>query len=727
MFKKRRKPNILLAIGTGIGVLCIGVGLPVMYQNGFFNSTNSKLALVDSHNQDSKVLPLIRLSATERATQLENLAQNGKAGDLLRARYLLATDLLEQKQPEKALKWLENLEKDYGLLSGHIALKRAQALELSGDNNKALQAWQDILKNHSKEPVAAQALYTLGEKQSKYWDQALKEFPSHPKTVEIALRKLQQNPNQKDLMIRVAQYGHYHPNIISVLDRLVKKFETDLTPEEWEIIAFAYWEKQLYGKAGAAYSNAPRTPRNAYRAGRGLQLGDKTDLARIEYKKLIKEFPQAPETGLGLLRLEKMVEPKEAMIYLDQIIAQFPDKAAEALLDKSKLHEELKNGKAASETRQILLNQYSNSDAAAQLRWTLAKQRANAKDLKSAWEYAQALTKENPNSELAPEAAFWVGKWAKSLGRQAESKKAFEYLLANYPDSYFAWRAAVFLGWDVGDFTTVRQKLPEVVHPTFRPTLPAGSDTLKELYNLGQDQDAWTLWQSEYTNPTDPSVAQQFTDGLMRLGVGDNLDGIFMIYSLKNREKAEDQSQYQTLKASAAFWQSLYPFPYLDIIVKWANKRQLNPLLVTGLIRQESRFMPKIKSGVGAIGLMQVMPETGAEMAKTVGLKQYKLDNPEDNIQLGTAYLDYTHREYNNNSLLAVASYNAGPGNVSEWLAKYGLSDPDAFVEQIPFNETKDYVKKVFENYWNYLRLYNPELGQRLQAHAASLKTTSTQ
>jgi soluble lytic murein transglycosylase len=82
--------------------------------------------------------------------------------------------------------------------------------------------------------------------------------------------------------------------------------------------------------------------------------------------------------------------------------------------------------------------------------------------------------------------------------------------------------------------------------------------------------------------------------------------------------------------------------------------------------------------------------------------------------------LDFTHQEYNNNSLLAVASYNAGPGNVSSWIKKYGFSDPDAFVELIPFPETKGYVESVFENYWNYLRLYNPDIAQLVEQHSAA-------
>jgi len=132
------------------------------------------------------------------------------------------------------------------------------------------------------------------------------------------------------------------------------------------------------------------------------------------------------------------------------------------------------------------------------------------------------------------------------------------------------------------------------------------------------------------------------------------------------------------------------------------------------LIRQESRFMPNITSSAGAKGLMQVMPDTGAWIAKQIKLKEYQLAEPDDNIKLGTWYLDYTHDEYANNSMLAVASYNAGPGAVGGWIARKGMGDPDQFVEAIPYDETRGYVKSVFENYWNYLRLYNPEISQKL-------------
>jgi soluble lytic murein transglycosylase len=109
---------------------------------------------------------------------------------------------------------------------------------------------------------------------------------------------------------------------------------------------------------------------------------------------------------------------------------------------------------------------------------------------------------------------------------------------------------------------------------------------------------------------------------------------------------------------------------------------------------------------------MQVMPSTGEWVASQVGLTDYQLNDPDDSVNLGTWYLNYTHQEWDGNSMLAVASYNAGPGNVADWLQRFNLSDPDRFVEQIPFPETQGYVEAVFENYWNYLRLYNPEVSQ---------------
>jgi soluble lytic murein transglycosylase len=112
---------------------------------------------------------------------------------------------------------------------------------------------------------------------------------------------------------------------------------------------------------------------------------------------------------------------------------------------------------------------------------------------------------------------------------------------------------------------------------------------------------------------------------------------------------------------------------------------------------------------------MQIMPDTGKYIAGNTGNKSYSLTNPEDNIMMGTWYLDYTHGKFAGNSLFAVASYNAGPGAVSKWRQRFDFSDPDEFVENIPFRETKGYIESVFGNYWNYLQIYNPKIQEQMK------------
>lgn len=662
--------------------------------------------------QDINILKA--LAPEKRAAKLSAIAQSPQTLERSRARYLLATEYLQQGQAQKALGQLDQLETSYPVLAAQISLKRAQAYDQTGDKAKAQATRQQVVSQYAQNPATAEALYELGKQDPKYWDQAIAQFPAHPQTVKIAQQRLKQNPNQPELLKLIARHGMHVDGYVGMLDRLTDKFANQLTPQDWEAIAFGYWEKTEYGKAGMAYAKAPFTARNAYRTARGLQLGQKPGATQA-YIRTVSAFPNdAEETSLALIRLSRLVEPTQAIGYLDQVVTRFPNRAGEALLEKAKLLTELNNQQAATQTRQLLLSQYGTSEAAAQLRWELAQERAQAGDVQAAWKWASPITKHNPDSEHAPEAAFWVGKWASQLGKANEAQNAFEYVLKHYPESYYAWRSASMLGWNVGDFNSVRELDPKVARPAARPPIPTGSETLKELYQLGQDQDAWELWQVEFNNEMQPTVAEQFTDGVMRLGVGDNLDGIFMVSYLSERENQQEREQYKALKQEKGYWYALYPFPFLEEIESWSQERALNPLLVTALIRQESRFMPGIVSSAGAKGLMQVMPDTGTWIAEKIKLKEFDLANPEDNIKLGTWYLDYTHTEYAGNSMLAIASYNAGPSAVGDWVAKKGVGDPDRFVENIPYDETRGYVKSVFGNYWNYLRLYNPEISQKV-------------
>lgn len=158
--------------------------------------------------------------------------------------------------------------------------------------------------------------------------------------------------------------------------------------------------------------------------------------------------------------------------------------------------------------------------------------------------------------------------------------------------------------------------------------------------------------------------------------------------------------------------QWMYPIPYKDTIHQKAQDQELDPLLVAAIIRVETNYIAGRESRKGAVGVMQLMPSTAEwamqqmKLRSHFSLEQLK-DEVDPNITIGTWYLKSLINMYDNNIVAAVAAYNAGPGNVNEWL-KNGTWDGslDTAKNSIPFNETRMYVKKVFHYYEKYKNVY---------------------
>jgi len=152
-----------------------------------------------------------------------------------------------------------------------------------------------------------------------------------------------------------------------------------------------------------------------------------------------------------------------------------------------------------------------------------------------------------------------------------------------------------------------------------------------------------------------------------------------------------------------------FPTPHREQIVSTARAAGLDPAVVYGLIRQESRFMMDLRSGVGASGLMQLMPATARWTAKQVGMdyRPDMINNRDVNLQLGAYYLKCVVDDFGGSLALATAAYNAGPGRPRRWREGGGTMEPAAWTETIPFNETRDYVKKVLSNSVYYAALLN--------------------
>lgn len=155
-----------------------------------------------------------------------------------------------------------------------------------------------------------------------------------------------------------------------------------------------------------------------------------------------------------------------------------------------------------------------------------------------------------------------------------------------------------------------------------------------------------------------------------------------------------------------------YPKKYEDIVSKYASEYNVDKNLIYAVMKAESDFNENAISNKGALGLMQIMEDTAKEIAKKNNIQIDENNSKEDilkvenNINIGTKYLSILLEKYNNIDL-ALAAYNAGTGNVDNWIEKEVLNEDGSNIENVPYKETNNYVRNILQNYKIYNMLYN--------------------
>ena len=295
----------------------------------------------------------------------------------------------------------------------------------------------------------------------------------------------------------------------------------------------------------------------------------------------------------------------------------------------------------------------------------------------------------SPKEAQEPAWRYWKARAAKAQGRAAEAQALFTALATDF--SFYGQLAAEELGG--------RGKTPAASYKPTRDEVQAmakvpGFQRALAFYRLnlrfeGNREWSWTI--------------RNFDDQQL----------------LAAAEFARRSEIYDRAINTADRTRELHDFsmrylaPYRDVMKGYVSQQQLDEAWVYGLIRQESRFIADVKSSAGAAGLMQLMPATARWVAQKVGLKDFRggaqTVNVETNLNLGTWYLKHVLDTLDNHPVLASAAYNAGPGRARAWRAAEPM-DAAIYAESIPFNETRDYVKKVMSNA-NY---YSQQFGQTL-------------
>ena len=397
----------------------------------------------------------------------------------------------------------------------------------------------------------------------------------------------------------------------------------------------------------------------------------------------------------------------------EKIIGQYPENyyARQSYLRLAESYFQLKEKEKGISLWRELISKYPNSYESMTSLWNLARYYTKNNTDSKALDYYQELSERFSQSRLGDDALYWKGKILENMGSDEEAKTAYEKLVREYPLSYYTeriteQRSDISFVWPVSisekeDFINLEEFLKKYDKIEGKGQLSLLKAELFEEISFYKESIVELKGTLNYY-PGNIFLLFKLSDIYKKnMDYNDSLNYSEIIFN-----NLEDNHQLEELPLE--LWEGLYPLYYEDAIRERALEYEIDPLLVLAMIREESRFNSWDESVAGARGLMQIIFSTGEWIAQKINLEEFNdevLFDPEINIDLGCWYINYLKERFLNDSILVISGYNAGPGTTSKWLEQYDRSDLDNFVENIPYAETREHIKKVVKSYHMYKRL----------------------
>lgn len=404
----------------------------------------------------------------------------------------------------------------------------------------------------------------------------------------------------------------------------------------------------------------------------------------------------------------------------------------------------------AEDLYQQVIDLYPTRTEANEAAWLLAWARIRRNEHKPAIEALKGIVERQGSDGAATEedarARYWLARMLAKVGENKKAAAWYEDVMRRFPDTYYGAMA----DWKLkGGYPQVRVnpdaqvKILEAPELSNEPALlglkllfpgwskqiakvsskgPAAHlEKAKELWLMGANSEAIAELTFAIKHP-DADAQTRWMAAALRHAMGGNLLASIW-FGHKYLEGATSPEDITPQRKALAF-----PLPFQDAIVRHSLNRGLEPAVVAGLIQQESTFRPSIKSPVGATGLMQIMPYTGKEIAGWLDINGYAssyLVEPDFNLRLGTEYIRAMIERFNGSLVKTFASYNAGPAAVDRWVKRFGDLEDDYLAEEIPYKETRTYVRRVLRNFHGYLDTYRVQLAYQapLEAPTEQLAT----
>ena len=384
-----------------------------------------------------------------------------------------------------------------------------------------------------------------------------------------------------------------------------------------------------------------------------------------------------------------------------------------------------------------LVNGYPTSRHAERAAWKLGWARYRDAAYVEAAEVFERGAMSSPRSDYRPAWLFWAGRAREQAGDRASAQARYEVTLTDYRNSYYGRLAAKALaGMGVGPRGAASAAPVAPVSTAVRPPAVAASSGVVtppnaklvqalvgiELFGLAEGEVRYA--QRVYGNSPqlDATLAWIYgRQGDLRKGIG-----LMRRTYPQFLTEAADRLPMDVL-------QVIFPLDYWPLIKRHADAHGLDPYLVAALIAQESTFQADVRSHANAWGLMQIVPATGRRLARAEGIRRFRtslLTDPETNVRLGTRYFAGMLDDFGGEHF-ALAGYNAGESRVVKWRAERPGWAREEFIDDIPFPETQNYVKRILGTAEDYRMLYGERgavplpVASRKNAAPASKATVS--
>ena len=549
----------------------------------------------------------------------------------------------------------------------------------SHDNSSATATFENIINNHQNTDFEVGSYYYLADLDKakniqnslKYWRKYIEKSQNGRFSMDC-VNNILANSKDEDL----SDDDKYYIGLVYFnnenLDEAIKFFVSSDSNKAWYYLAKIYILKNNFSTAKNYLVN-------------GLQKYP-SEFNKEELSSLIYSLESISPSSRDLWNELETVADKNIMDII--------------LFNKAKYQPK----DDAMKIYKYIVETYSKGDYAAESLKNLFWYQYNLKNYKIAQELALRHIALYKNANSSPEMNYWLGKIYERDDSKNAALKVYNTVISKFPDDYYAMRAYSRIAYLTKDkdynWEIINPKI-QLSQENFVLNLPYSYNDIKTkfgptLAELLMVQDFTTI---EYFN----GFKEPFIEAWIYSKKG------LRSAATTTARNAMDEYPEKPLKTDKK-WEFVYPCYFSEEINKYSQRNKISPFMLVALIREESYFNPLALSSSGAVGLAQLLPSTAKEVSERKGygrINEFLLFNPEINIKYGAAYFAQIKKQHNNSNLYAVASYNGGAGAVSSWLRNTTANDADEFVENIPYPETKNYVKKVFRSYWNYARLYS--------------------